>query len=96
MTTPTDVRHNANLASLLQQYQTNAELLLKHQLDSHEKDKETLAISERIAQLTAQVIVERYKLDGVEKEVSKERNIIDDICSDMKKSKVSALLTDLH
>jgi hypothetical protein len=90
MANSADSHQYANLASLFQQQQTNADLLLKHQLDSQEKGKEALAISERIFHLTAQVIEERYKLDVVEKEVAKEMKIIEGICCCDSQNKSSA------
>jgi hypothetical protein len=80
MSDPADSQKQVYLSSLFQQYQTNTDLLLKHQLDSKVKSKEAQSISERILLLHAQVLDERVNLDALEKERAKDLKVIDEIC----------------
>lgn len=73
------------LPTLFQKHQEKADSLLERQLVSQEKSKEAIAISLRILELNNQIIAEKYKLAGVEKDVAASNTIIEYICENIKR-----------
>jgi hypothetical protein len=82
---PPPPKSYSRLSTLLQQYQVENEMLLKHQLGKSEKDKEVLTISDTLLQLNNHIIAQKYRLQIVETDISAFSKIIDYTNSNLKR-----------
>jgi hypothetical protein len=89
--------NNSRISSLLQQYKTNADILIKHQLDSQLNNKEALALTEGIILANTQIITEIYNLYNDDKDAAnKELEIIAEIYCTLKQTSVEIQVCVLY
>jgi hypothetical protein len=67
---------NTHLASLMQKYQNESEILLKHKRESGAKKEEAAAINDTLKQLNNHMIEQKSKLKTVDKDIDTYSKII--------------------